>query len=111
MHAGQRVAVEGGGSLASSPDAEVLAGPGGGDAREPTAAERTAADGELTGTIIDLQPSGIAVIWSTCATDAVSGETAGSTALHALSKLQQPCAWGSFLACVGQAFGLSAGHG
>lgn len=74
LYLGQRVAVEGGASLASSPDAEVLAGPGSGDAREPTAAERAAADGELTGTIIDLQPSGIAVIWSTCATDAVNDE-------------------------------------
>lgn len=83
MYAGQRVCVAGSRSFERSPDVEVLAPVGSAPARAPTALEGAAVDGaqrtdapsELLGTIIDLQPSGIGVIWSTAAhSDVVDGE-------------------------------------
>jgi hypothetical protein len=88
--AGQRVCVAGSRSFERSPDVEVLAPAGNAPARAPTPLERPAAErpqqraeslnpdaapGELLGTIIDLQPSGVGVIWSTAAhSDVVDGE-------------------------------------
>jgi hypothetical protein len=82
--AGQRVCVAGSRSFEQSPDVEVLAPAGSGPTRQPAPLERAAmaaggrlklAPGELLGTIIDLQPSGIGVLWSTAAhSDVVGGE-------------------------------------
>ena len=80
--------VAGSRSFERSPDVEVLAPAGSAPARTPTPLEGAAVDGaqradapnELPGTIIDLQPSGVGVIWSTAAhSDVVDGEEPSDT--------------------------------